>query len=100
LAASQLDLEKFTKENTSIIGVSKDSMETNKKFTKGYDIRFPMISDKDNNIRRLYGGVRITYLIDKNGVIQLIQNGVPDNDAFLKALKKPQSTILKHLVVN
>ena len=65
-------------------------METNKKFTKEYDIRFPMISDKDNNIRRLYGGGRITYLIDKNGVIQFIQKGVPENDAFLKALKKLQ----------
>jgi peroxiredoxin Q/BCP len=91
LVAFQRDLEKFRKEDTLIIGVSKDSMETNKKFTKEYDIRFPMISDKDNNIRRLYGGGRITYLIDKNGVIQFIQKGVPENDAFLKALKKLQS---------
>jgi peroxiredoxin Q/BCP len=90
LVAFQRDLEKFRKEDTLIIGVSKDSMETNKKFTKEYDIRFPMISDKDNNIRRLYGGGRITYLIDKNGVIQFIQKGVPENDAFLKALKKLQ----------
>lgn len=90
MVAFQRDLEKFTKEDTIVIGVSKDSMETNKKFTKEYDIRFPMISDKDNNIRRLYGGGRITYLIDKNGVIQFIQKGVPENDAFLKALKKLQ----------
>jgi peroxiredoxin Q/BCP len=90
LVAFQRDLEKFRKEDTLIIGVSKDSMETNKKFTKEYDIRFPMISDKDNNIRRLYGRGRITYLIDKNGVIQFIQKGVPENDAFLKAVKKLQ----------
>jgi len=71
-----------------ILGASKDSMKTNKRFVKEYGIGFPLISDKDKKIRRRYGGGRVTYLIDKQGVIRLIQKGVPDNDVFLRELKR------------
>ncbi|MDY6837008.1 MAG: redoxin domain-containing protein [Thermodesulfobacteriota bacterium] len=86
--AFQRDLEKFEHEDAIILGVSKDSMKTSKRFAKEYGIGFPLISDSDKKIRRLYGGGRVTYLIDKNGVIRFIQKGVPDNNLFLKELKR------------
>jgi peroxiredoxin Q/BCP len=57
--------------------VSPDSIETHKKFAAEYGITFPLISDENNAIRKLYASGRITYLIDKQGVIRYIQEGVP-----------------------
>jgi len=36
----------------------------------------------------LYGKGRITFLIDKKGIIRYIQEGVPKNRKFLKKIKK------------
>lgn len=50
-------------------------------------INFPLITDKDKTIKKLYGRGRITYLIDKNGVIRFVQKGVPKNRVFFEELK-------------
>ena len=84
----QRDLEKFEKLDAQIIGVSADSMETNQKFSEENGIAFPLISDKNKTIRKLYGRGRVTYLIDKSGVIRFVQKGVPKNQDFIEHLKK------------
>ena len=84
----QRDLEKFEKLDAQIIGVSADSMETNQKFSEENGIAFPLISDKNKTIRKLYGRGRVTYLIDKSGVIRFVQKGVPKNQDFIDHLKK------------
>ena len=86
--AFQKDIDKFEGLDTQVLGVSYDSIETHKKFVKEYDITFPLIADEDKSIRILYGKGRITFLIDKNGIIQYIQEGVPKNRKFLKKIKK------------
>jgi len=88
LQAFQKDIKRFEDLNTQVLGVSSDSIETHKKFTEEYGITFPLISDADKSVRKLYGKGRITYLIDRNGVIQYIQEGVPKNRKFLKKIKK------------
>jgi peroxiredoxin Q/BCP len=84
----QRDLEKFESLNTQILGVSGDSLETHMKFAEKYAIAFPLISDGNMQIKNLYGRNRITYLIDKQGIIRFIQKGVPDNKEFLKEIRK------------
>ena len=74
--------------NAQVIGISRDSMQENQRFVDGNGIDFPLVSDKNRFIRKLYGRGRVTYLIDKNGVIQYIQKGVPNNQDFLNELKK------------
>lgn len=86
--AFQRDLEEFAKLDAQVIGVSRDSMQENQRFVDQNEIEFPLISDENKSIRKLYGRGRVTYLIDKNGVVQFIQKGVPDNQDFLNALKK------------
>ena len=86
--AFQRDLEEFTKLNAQVIGVSRDSMQENRRFVDENGIDFPLVSDENKSIRKLYGRGRVTYLIDKNGVVQFIQKGVPDNQVFLNELKK------------
>ena len=63
-------------------------METHRKFAEQNGIDFPLISDKDRAIRKQYGYGRVTYLIDKSGVIRFIQKGVPDNRDFLSRLEQ------------
>jgi peroxiredoxin Q/BCP len=84
----QKDIERFEGLDTQVLGVSPDSIETHKKFAAEYGITFPLISDENNAIRKLYASGRITYLIDKQGVIRYIQEGVPKNRKFLKQIKK------------
>ena len=65
-------------------------METNLKFKTENGIAFPLVSDTDKAIKRQYGRGRVTYLIDKQGIVRLVQNGVPDNRAFIAELKQLQ----------
>jgi peroxiredoxin Q/BCP len=74
--------------DAQIIGVSTDSMETHREFTDKNGIDFPLISDDDKTIKKLYGRGRITYLIDKSGIIRFVQKGVPKNEEFLNQLKQ------------
>jgi len=88
LLAFQKDITRFEDLNTQVLGVSYDSIETHKKFTAEYGITFPLISDENKAVRNLYGKGRITFLIDKKGIIQHIQDGVPKNKKFLKKIKE------------
>ena len=81
--------------DAQVIGVSRDSMQENQRFVAQNEIDFPLISDESKSIRKLYGRGRVTYLIDKNGVIQFVQKGVPDNQDFLDELKKLKSSTVK-----
>lgn len=70
----------------SIIGVSKDKAESQKKFADAYGLEFPLIADTDTTLlqalgcwgekvacgHRTIGILRTTYLVDENGIITRI----------------------------
>lgn len=70
----------------SIIGVSKDKQETQKKFADANGLEFPLIADTDTSLlqtlgcwgekvacgHRTIGTLRTTYLVDEEGVIYKI----------------------------
>lgn len=74
----------FQAKNTEIIGISRDSIKSHCKFIDNHQLNFPLISDDDESICKLfdvlkeksmfgkkYFGIdRSTFLIDKNGVLQ------------------------------
>lgn len=88
MQAFQRDLEEFERLNAQVLGVSDDSMETHRKFAKENRISFPLIADEDGKIAKRYHGGRVTYIIDKKGIIRFVQKGVPDNDLLLRELEK------------
>ena len=88
MLAFQKDIGKFERLNAQVLGVSFDDIDTHKKFTREYSITFPLISDTKKAIKDLYEPGRITYLIDKNGIIRYVQKGVPVNENFLRELEK------------
>ncbi|AHC52253.1 alkyl hydroperoxide reductase [Sulfolobus acidocaldarius SUSAZ] len=84
-----------------VIGVSSDDTNSHKKFKQKYNLPFILVSDPDKKIREMYNAkgfilpARITFVIDKKGVIRHIYNSQmnPGNhvNEALKALKQIKS---------
>jgi peroxiredoxin Q/BCP len=83
-----MDLKKFEKLNTQVLGVSPDTLKTHLRFTEKYDLHFPLIADDQGMIARLYAPGRITFIINKAGIIRYIQKGVPSTSVLLEELEK------------
>ena len=80
----------FRDRNAVILGVSKDSVASHKKFQENYGLNFTLLSDVDKEVIQLYdvlkeknmygrktlGVVRTTYLIDEEGMIVKAQDKV------------------------
>jgi len=70
---------KFEELKTEILGVSTDDVELHKQFQKKYNLSFTLLSDPEKKVTKLYGvknlfglADRVTFVIDKEGVIKRI----------------------------
>jgi peroxiredoxin Q/BCP len=88
--------EDFKALGAEVIGVSSDSVKSHQKFTKQYKLPFVLLSDSDKKLRRLFGvpndllGLipgRVTYVIDKEGIVQLVFNSMLGKIHIEKALE-------------
>lgn len=75
----QQGLNKLNNVNAIVIGISIDTLDSHYKFAKKHNLDFPLISDEDGSISRLYGVLnennrarRVTFVIDENGMIKHI----------------------------
>ena len=73
----------FMEKNAVVLGVSKDSVQSHKKFEEKYGLPFTLLSDTEQEVIQAYdvwkekknygkvsfGVVRSTYLIDEEGII-------------------------------
>ena len=74
----------FREKGAVVLGVSRDSVESHKRFEEKYGLPFPLLSDPERKVMKAYdvlkekknssgkvstSVVRTTYLIDENGVI-------------------------------
>ena len=73
----------FREKGAVVLGVSRDSVESHKKFDEKYGLPFTLLSDTEKEVIKAYdvwkekknygkitmGIVRTTYLIDENGYI-------------------------------
>lgn len=88
--------EGFKAENVQVIGVSKDSEASHRKFAEKYKLPFILLSDPELKVIKAYdvwaektlygklgfGVVRSTYIIDENGMIEKAMPKVkPDTNA-------------------
>jgi len=94
-------LPQFKKINCEIFGISKDSLNSHKKFKKKYDIKFDLLSDENKEIIKKYkvwgkkqfmgrefmGLIRSTFLIDKKGKIIKIWKNVKVKDHAKEVLE-------------
>ncbi|MFP4663454.1 MAG: thioredoxin-dependent thiol peroxidase [Bacteroidales bacterium] len=86
----------------AVVGVSKDSLASHKKFADKYNLPFPLIADEDKNIIKDYGvwgeknmfgkktegTKRTTFVIDENGIIQEVFTKVKSKDHTNQILEK------------
>jgi len=83
LKAYQADIAKFEGNDTQVFGVSVDSVPANRRFAQDIGVTFPLLSDFKRTVVKDYGifneeqgfGNRATFVIDKNGIIQHIDEG-------------------------
>lgn len=79
----------FREKGAVILGVSRDSVESHKRFEEKYGLPFPLLSDTELEVIAAYDVlkpgkdgkptkslIRTTYLIDENGVIAKAFGGV------------------------
>jgi len=98
------EFPKFNNLDAVILGISPDSVESNKKFITKYNLPFTLLSDEEKKVLEKYdvwkeknmygikymGVVRTTYIIDENGIIKKIFPKVKvegHNAEILEALK-------------
>jgi peroxiredoxin Q/BCP len=79
-------LPDFSKLGLTVVGVSKDSLESHEKFAKKFELTFPLASDKGSDVcekfgvwkqksmyGRTYMGIeRSTFLVDGSGIIRAV----------------------------
>lgn len=84
----------FGRKNAVIIGVSKDSIESHRKFKSKYELPFTLLSDESAEILKKYGvwkeksmygkkymGIeRTTFIINEKGIIESIFRKVKVNE--------------------
>ncbi len=108
-------LFEFEKEDTVILGVSKDSVESHRKFKKKHSLPFTLLSDPEAIVLKQYnvwkqknlygrsymGTERTTFLIDEKGIVKKIYRKLKAQEhakTCLLDLKKNISlTDLKHI---
>jgi len=80
------EFKKFQKNNIQIVGVSADSPAKQKKFVEKYDFPYLMLCDESHDMLKAYkawgpkkfmgraykGIYRITYVVNKNGIIDKV----------------------------
>lgn len=95
----------FEKSGVALLGVSKDSVASHAKFTKKYNLAFPLGSDPEGATVEAYGswveksmygrqymGIdRSTFLIDKNGVLAGVWRKVKVPGHVAEVLKAAQA---------
>lgn len=94
--------QEFADLGAEVIGISNDSEKSHRKFANKHNLPFILLTDANGSIRKKFGvkksllGLvpgRETFVIDRNGVVQLKFNNLDASRHMEKALKK-----LKELV--
>lgn len=90
----------FTDAGAEVIGISGDSVASHQQFASKYQLPFILLSDSQNQVRKLFDVPatlfvlpgRVTYIIDKEGIVRHIFNSMLDFKAHVdEALKTIKS---------
>ena len=65
--------------NSTLFAISIDTIESQEKFVKDYDVPYLHLSDTEKNVCKTYAGLNIaglakrsTFVIDKQGIVRII----------------------------
>ena len=88
--------EQFVEAGAVVIGVSADSLESHDAFAAKHNLQYHLASDADGSLRRLFGVPktlvflpgRVTYVIDKQGIVRLVFNAQLSADGHVQEALK------------
>lgn len=87
----------FKADDIAVIGISKDNIQSHRKFAEKFELPFILLSDPDLSVikaygvwkeKKLYGKIslgvmRSTYIIDETGtIIKVFEKAKPDTNAY------------------
>lgn len=92
------DISKFEDAKTQVFGISCDDVKSHEAFAKKFNFTHPLLADVGGEVAKKYGtfqeqkgyASRKLFVIDKNGKIQKVVDGIPSNAElidFVKSLK-------------
>ena len=95
--------QQLTDLDAEVLGVSGQSVESHVAFATHYGLKFILLADVGNKVRELYGvpqsmGVmpgRVTYIIDKKGVVRHIFNSQSQSERHVEEAKKTLEMIMQ-----
>ena len=82
----------FRSLNAEVGGINNSDIKSHQKFSKDFYLPFPLINDKDNKIKNIYGfnnifGIslsRVTFVINNSKKIILIYENLLDSNSHIK----------------
>lgn len=89
------DISKFEEASTQVFGISCDDVTSHEKFSKKFNFTHPLLADVGGEVAKKYGcfkdekgyASRKLFVIDKNGKIQKVIDGMPTNSELLEFVK-------------
>jgi peroxiredoxin Q/BCP len=88
--------EEFTERGAEVIGISADSEASHRKFASSYNLPFILLADTQNKVRKLFKVEkalfnllpgRETYVINKEGKVNMVFNSMGATQHISRALK-------------
>ena len=80
--------------NAVVLGVSVDNAESHKKFKEEYNLNYILLADTSKMVSGRYSGLRenglanrVTFIIDKNGIIKKIYPDVDVNENYKEIIE-------------
>ena len=89
------DLEKFNSADTQVLGISCDDASSHEAFAAKYKLGLPLLADNHATTAKAYGTARsdkpmaerMLFVIDKQGTIRHIHQGMPSNEELLAVVR-------------
>lgn len=81
MAAFRDRFAEFTAAGAQVLGISKDDLETQKRFHQSLSLPFPLLADPEGKVARAFGvdqgeyAARVTFVIGKDGVVKQVIEG-------------------------
>ena len=94
--------EDFTSMGCEVIGISSDSISAHEQFASRHRLNFTLLADTNKEVRKLFGvpsnlfgliAGRVTYVIDKKGLVNSIHNSQTNPRGHIDAAKKAIQTL-------
>lgn len=96
MRAFQEVIKRYQEANVQVLGISKDDIDSHKRFAQENNLSFPLVSDTEGKMAAEYGAfktggsffARRTVVIDKAGKVRYVQNGMPNPENILKVISE------------